>query len=102
MEYEDKIGDAFSEWLVGDRSAATGFKIDQAAKTRFGLEHKELLMPVAEVGFVSLLERAGIEEKKAEEIMEGLLGEYIFVLIDEYTIKAFKDGFQLAAHLLSA
>jgi hypothetical protein len=46
MRCEGKIGDAFSKWLLYDRSEATGFKIEQAAKTRFAMEHREPLMPV--------------------------------------------------------
>jgi hypothetical protein len=101
MQYDGKIGDAFREWL-GYRSGATGFKTEQAAKTRFALEHQDLFIPVDEVGTENILERAGIAGKKAVEISEGLLQEYINVLIDEYSMKAFEDGFQLAAHLLSA
>jgi hypothetical protein len=101
MQYESNIADAFSEWLVGDRAAATGFKVDQAIKTQFCREHKELLIPASEMSIEIILKRAGIEEEKAEEILDGLLGEYMSVLIDVYTTKAFKDGFQLAAHLLS-
>ncbi len=102
MQYDGKIGDAFTEWLLGDRSAATGLKIEQAAKTRFALNHNELFKPINEVGIEDILKRAGIEEKKATDIHEGLLGDYISILIDEHSMKAFEDGFQLAVHLLTA
>jgi hypothetical protein len=89
MQYESNIADAFSEWLVGGRAAATGFKVDQAIKTRF----KELLIPASEMSIEIILKRAGIEEEKAEEILDGLLGEYISVLIDVHTTKSLQRRF---------
>jgi hypothetical protein len=97
MEFGGRIEDSFKEWL-GYRQIGTSWETTQAAHRKYAIQKD---IPLKQVGIDGILERGGIEEKKAEEISCSLI-EYFNVLNDEQTMKAFQDGFQLAAHLLSA
>ncbi len=68
----------------------------QAAHRKYALEKN---IPLDQVGIDGILERAGIEKKQASELSDDLM-EYFNVLSFEEAMKAFEDGFQLAAHLL--